>query len=380
MTARYRSFNSNGSLAGSLYYLFWRYKSIQVGESGECWDHIGNYPNANSLELLKQIKYTPVMDGQYVYNGQVIRDFRGYPMSYHATGIPDPRAKWPLPDLVGFSNAAWEILAKSNPSLPHVNIPAAIGELKDLPSLVRGWGRNLLSNIAKGHLSWRWAIKPMIGDIQKLWRFQQAVDKRLQELRRLRDGKEMRKRVSLGTDHIQTAPTRVLLHSEGTSVYGWRRDVYAINKWGSANWKIQSGSPLTSMSDDPREGSELNRFTRRTMMGINSYGALAAAWELTPWSWLIDWFSNVGTIMSATNNAVGCAYGRLCWMATSTCDVVITPEPTSSWLSINGQFRWRKTRKDRIPVSPVIPFPLPYLPVITAGKLSILAALAALRR
>lgn len=381
MTARTRTFNNEISISGRLFYVTWRYKTINIGESGSCDDHIGNYPSANSLSILKQLKHTPFLNGQYVYNGQVIRDFQNYPPGYHGTAIPDPRTKFADPDLGELNDAAWEILAKSNPSLPHVNVPAAIGELKDLPSLVRGWGRKMISNIAKGYITWRWAIKPMMSDIEKLWRFQKAVDERLAELRRLRDGKEMRKRVSLGSDRIVTNPVRVLLHSEGVSLYGMRTDYYTIKRWGSANWKVKSDSVLKSMSDDPREGSDLHRFTRRTLMGVNSYGALAAAWELCPWSWLIDWFSNVGTMVSATNNAVGCSWSRLCWMATSTCKVEIIPELSSgSWLSLTGEFDWKKTRKDRRLAYPISPIPLPHLPILTAGKLSILAALAALRR
>jgi hypothetical protein len=381
MTARTRTFNSEISISGRLYYITWRYKTINIGESGSCEDHIGNYPSANSLSILKQVKNTPFLNGQYWYNGNIIRDFQNYPPGCYGLAIPDPYSKFPEANLATLNNAAWDILAKSNPSLPHVNVPAAIGELKDLPSLVRGWGRKMISNVAKGYITWRWAIKPMISDISKLFQFQKAVDERLAELRRLRDGKEMRKRVSLGSDRIVTTPTRISLHSEGASVYGWRTDYYTQKRWGSANWKVQSNSVLKSMSDDPREGSDLYRFTRRTLMGVNSYGALAAAWELCPWSWLVDWFSNVGTMISATNNAVGCTWSRLCYMATSTCRVEIIPEPVSTgWLTFTGEFDWKKTRKDRRPCYPISPIPLPYLPILTAGKLSILAALAALRR
>lgn len=382
MTARSRSFNSEVTVSGRLLYIVWKTKSMTTGEQGTCDDHIGNYPAANPLSILRQTKYTPLLNGELKnVNGKVIRAFEDCPPGYWPTVIPDPRTKFPLTTTVELNDAAWEILAKSNPSLPHVNVPASIGELKDLPSLVRGWGRGLVRNIAQGHLTWQWALKPMASDISKLMNFTQAVDRRLADLRRLRDGKGMRKRVSLGSDRIVTTPTSVLLHSEGATIGGTRTDHYTVKRWGSVTWKVLPDSVLKSMSDDPREGDELKKFTQKTMAGVNGYGALAAAWELCPWSWLIDWFSNVGTMISATNNAVGCTWSRSCYMKTSECRVDIQRNPLSSpWATFGGDFNWKKVRKERYLCSPVLPVPLPHLPIITGRKLSILAALAALRR
>lgn len=346
-----------------------------IGDEESCSDHIGNYPSANSFSHSKKTRCYPCLWGQQPPT--LNRQYFGYPMGYRNNLAPDPRSAYPLPGLVECNQLAWRILAETNPSSPHVNIPAFFGEFRDLPGLLRGWGRGVIHNVAKGYISWRWAVKPMVNDVNKLVRFVEACNQRFNELRKLRDGKTLRRRVTLGTWEQSTATTNELLHSQGCFISGRRKTVYSKKLWGSAEWKLLPNTFIPNMSDD-----ELMKFTRRVMSGINSHGALEAAWELLPWSWFIDWFSNVGTMLSATNNSVPCTWGRLCLMMTtkSVLDIETTPADRPSWVELRGSFQNEWVRKDRQVVYPVIPVPLPYLPILDGGKLSILAALAVLRR
>jgi len=374
---RHRTFNTETTHTGSLFWITTRYRTQTVGDAGTCDDVVGNPTGANSLSIYRRHRSTPVLDGTLYYNGKVVRRCTAYPMGYSVNYPPDPRTKYALPGLAECNQRAWEILAKSNPSSPHVNIPGAIGELKDLPSMIKGWGRGMLRDAAKGYLSWRWAARPMISDVMKMCKFVEVANQRFKQLRNLRDKKTIRERVGLGTDQMVTTPTRVTLNSDGAIIYGWRSDVFTRKTWGSAEWKLLQDSVVTIMED-----RELIKLLRRTMLGINSYGALEAAWELCPWSWFVDWFSNCGTMLAASNNSVGCTWGRLCLMQTTTSEVRITvPDADKpSWVTLTGDFDWRVVRKDRQVVYPATPFPTASLPILDGGKLSILAALAASRR
>lgn len=375
---RTRTFDDREAWTGSLYYVTWRYRTHYTGLDGACYDIEGNREGANPFYAYKRNVRRALLNGTlYGSQGQVTRRFTNYPLGYSVNMPTDPRTYYPAPDLATCNQKAWEILAGTNPSSPHMNLLSFTAELKDIPSLVKDWGRGLLRKVAKGHLSWRWCLKPMIGDIFKMIQFVETANKRFAELRRLRDGKTIRKRVGLGTDHSATIPYRVLLNSDGAAVYGWRQDRYTRKMWGSAEWKIQPDSYIINMED-----RKLMKFTRRMLKGLTTQGALEAAWELVPWSWFVDWFSNVGTLMSATNNSVGCTWGRLCLMITTTTvtKIYITSLDKPTWVTVDGEDEWTFVRKDRFPVYPIVPFPLPYLPVLTARKLSILAALAALRR
>jgi hypothetical protein len=278
------------------------------------------------------------------------------------------------------SNLAWKILSETNPSVPHVSIPTFVGELKDLPSLVKGYGKGLLKSLANGYLSWRWAIKPMIGDLRKLLRFQKAVNQRLTWLYRLRAGETIRKRVDLGTTPITDSAQNVFIDTTGCWVVGTSQLFYVRKAWGSAQWKLLPDSVLPEIG-----AAELNQLAWRSTFGITSHEALATAWELTPWSWLADWFGNVGDVIAATNNSLGCTWGHVCYMRTLNARRVVTFNTSQSdadqIAALKGQDYYALTvRKERYVVAPVLPLPVPQLPILTNGQWSILAALAAQRR
>jgi hypothetical protein len=115
----------------------------------------------------------------------------------------NPTAKFGSLTGIDLNNLAWAILAGTNPQVPHVSVPSFIGELKDLPSLVKGYGDGLLKAVANANLSWRWAIRPMIGDLRKLCAFQKAMNNRLTELYALRTGKVLRRRCHLGKTYLK---------------------------------------------------------------------------------------------------------------------------------------------------------------------------------
>jgi len=275
---------------------------------------------------------------------------------------------------------AWEILSKTNPSVPHVSVPTFVGELKDLPGLVKGYGDTLLKSAANGYLSWRWAIKPMISDLRKLYSFMKAVDDRIIMLMKLRAGETLRKRCSLGTtDGPIDSPATYFMESrlEG----GLDATAYATKHskaWGSCSWKLLPDSVLPTLGY-----GKISELAKELTFGFTSHELLAAAWELTPWSWLADWFGNTGDIIAATNNSVGCTWKDICYMRSTITDVVVENWTGDPWMlaAIRGQsciVQWR--RKERYVCFPAVPFPFPQLPILTNGQWSILAALAAQRR
>jgi hypothetical protein len=136
-------------------------------------------------------------------------------------------------------------------------------------------------------------------------------------------------------------------------------------------------SELPNLSDD-----EIGKLARRLETGFTSFGALETAWELLPWSWFVDWFSNVGEILAATNNTVGCTWGRIAIMRLTRVSYKYDFDPTGSdvWPVFSGWYNQHTTCKERFVGIPVIPVPLPRLPIIDGRKFSILLSLAALRR
>jgi len=343
-----------------------------------CDDVIGNFDVVNPLQIDESFTHFPVLNGSS-YSGSGVLNFQfvDCPITYRPNP-PDPRNHWGLISIADQVALAWRILAETNPSTPHVSVPTSLGELKDLPSLVRSWGTSLLQKAASGYLSWRWCIRPMIGDIIKLWKFTRAVDERIVNLYRLRDNRTLRRRCSLGTQvYAAPAVNNFLFQSSLATIRGFRQETYTSKMWGTCQYAIDTDSELPTMGFN-----ELENFARRLTYGFTTHEALATAWELTPWSWLVDWFSNVGTIIAATNNSIGCTWSKIALMRTITSVIDAKPDPaqTPSWVTVSGDYKIGRVRKERYSVVPAIPVPLPYLPVLDIGKLSILASLAALRR
>lgn len=384
-----------------------------------CDDIVGNRSGANPLDIVRNTEFYPRLNGKleaWWAPGNYLLELEEVPVDYQP-GPPDPRSEFPGYTFSELSDFAWEILAKTNPSAPSVSVPTFIAELRDMPDLIKqcggdlllrtfkgagnrankGWMRRIGNNIRKmlsdagspvsnpvgylkhladANLSWRWAIKPLIGDLRLLAKFAQETQRRMNELRNLRDGKTLRKRCSLGTYKRVKPRERKFLHSNGYGLEGWSQRVYTAKVWGSAEWKLLPDTKIPAKDD-----RELELFARRLALGITSHEALATAWESTPWSWLADWFGNVGDMIAATNNTVGCTWGRICVMRHSigTNHVDVDKSAGSTWATLSGSWRLQQVRKERIPVYPVIPFPLPHLPVLNAGKWSILASLAILR-
>jgi hypothetical protein len=219
----------------------------------------------------------------------------------------------------------------------------------------------------------------MISDLRKLWRFQKAVDDRTTMLLRLRNGETLKRRVQLGVTIVKTTPTNLTVHSEGCVVGGMFQTTYSKREWGTAQWKLLPNSLLPQLGYEP-----LRKKALALTFGITSHEALAAAWELTPWSWLADWFGNTGDLIAATNNSVGCTWHNVCYMRTSearmACDSYVNPSHPFVIPGLRNQtYRLVMTRKERYVVFPVLPVPFPQLPILTNGQWSILAALAAQR-
>jgi hypothetical protein len=168
-----------------------------------------------------------------------------------------------------------------------------------------------------------------------------------------------------------------LLHSGGATIRGAVDVTYDKELWGTAQWKLLPDSQLPSLGFAP-----LKNLAGRLATGLTSHEALATAWELTPWSWLADWFGNVGDVIAATNNSVGLTWSKIALMrrSFSRFSVKVNPALSDSWPKIDSDWVVDWTRKERYPAFPVIPFPTPTLPVLTGKHLSILASLAVLRR
>lgn len=379
MPARDRSRDLRVTLGGSGYHYLGNPKTqfyyVQEGKTEECHDFVGNFAGANSFDLRSNDRTFPYFHGSWSPSGTLLIKLDNLPAYSMNPEAPDPLTQWGA--VSGSQLDTWgaELLADTNPNKPDVSLPTFFGEMKDLPSLVRDWGGDLLKKVAKGYLSWRWAIRPMMSDVRKLLTFQDSVERRFEELRRLRDGEGIRKRKTLDSGHVETSWTSpFVINSNYITVYAKSRLIHHKRVWGSVCYKVAPDFVL------PESNDELRRLAKRLTYGITSHELLSTAWELLPWSWLIDWFSTIGDTITALNNTVPLVRSRSCVMRTISSEKLfeITNLPNASF-SFTGRPWGKRIRKERYVINPILPFSLS-LPLLDSGKWSVLASLAALRR
>jgi hypothetical protein len=353
-----------------------------TGRSKTCDDVIGNKDAKgkflpNGLTIIQWHRRISAIDGTlWLSPGVLNKQFIGYPIDY-SPNPPTPLGKYPIPTSTELSNYAWETIAKTNPNAPNVSVPAFIGELKDVPDLVKDWGGSILRKIAKGHLSWRWGIKPMISDVRKMIDFTRLVDKRVKELTRLRDAGVLRSRTGLSSASTMDPAVSVFFHSNGAIVKGKKTITYTSKVWGSVERKLSPGTSLPLTNDGMR------KLATRLVYGITSYEVLTAAWELLPWSWFVDWFAGLGTVIAANNNTVSMSWQRLCIMRTTSAKASydFDKAASDSWVSLEGVPQEEEVRKIRIVnVNPTLPVLPTLLPLVEGKTWSILGSIAILRK
>lgn len=326
--------------------------------------------------------------------------------------------------------------ARTRPGRPVADLGVFLWELRDLPQVP---GRSYFRTIPKGtpfgsYLSvlrdqaWRFASlsssawkvakaarwlghsagseflnlrfgwQPFLGDLRKLYELQRSIDRRLATLVR-NNGRWRRRTATLadestlqydvfdvpylywgvlggGPDHyLRTAHTFRQVTTRTTTkrwfVGSYR---YWVPDIGSSEWTRRAVAHLYGVTPTPK-----------------------LIWQAMPWSWLADWFSNMGDIVSNLSvNSVG--YPVLRWsylMETRTTTVTAvahcdhqgygSPGDANYWPEAKGQrfaSEYREVRKLRVPGGNPFGFGLPSFSWtgLSTGQRATLAALGVSRR
>lgn len=260
---------------------------------------------------------------------------------------------------------AAELLAGTNPSRPSVDIPVFLGEISDIPKLLRLEGRSVAGLVSGINLNIQFGWGPLISDVRKMLSFQDAVDKRVRDLKKLQNGTYTRKRSLFEDSRTQTTSSFVLFSDR--DIWRARRvRTTTLNVWGYAKWSLTEKLPETD--------AELRRLADRAVHGL--YVNPAAAWELIPWSWLIDWFSNVGDILHAKRNLIPAqpTVVRICEHRQTTDNFTLTSKPSGAYAD---NIKRTLETKSRTAASASLQA---YLPFLTGRQISILGSIGVLRR
>lgn len=236
---------------------------------------------------------------------------RSYQGKFTSGWIPATLTSEGLPSKTPSSKATLDALgatgwARYKPGKAVANTGQFLAELHQLPTIpvlsafkaiARTNFRKLgaYKKLGGEYLNVEFGWKPFLTDLRDMYNLTHTMDRRLAQLKR-DNGKRIRRKgkVSNNTtvEVIQSeeiTPFFPILTSEYYSSPGSRTVTVSTtdSSWFSAGFRYWS----------PDVGSlRWTNRAKRALWGINPSPSLL--WEVLPWSWLIDWFSNTGDVLS----------------------------------------------------------------------------------
>jgi len=231
-------------------------------------------------------------------------------------------------------------IARTIPTNPAAGAGQALGELRQVPAIP---GKALIRALSKGdpsgrstaykvgresaneYLNWEFGIKPVISDVRKIVKAQHDSDKIVKQLAR-DSGRLIRRRysfpeersietTSLGNGGLNPPIDVRLTDIDATGVPKYKTREVLTRTWFSGAYTYHYDQGETTWQ---RMMAAEQRASR--VYGLRLSPALL--WELAPWSWLVDWKSNLGDVM--TNVSAFSKDGLvLCWGYVM-CEMTIT--------------------------------------------------------
>ncbi len=200
-----------------------------------------------------------------------------------------------------------EAYRRYKPGAPEVDSGVFLAEMRDLPLLLHTRLGKLLrrSKFAKAagsaYLMWEFGWKPLLSDLQGMYTLQQELAKHLDQLKR-DNGKPIRRRGPIRTfsESVTSSPVNAsCIEPVLESLFYAETPSYTVTTeleelaWFSGRfryWIPDIGS------------SEWEARAIRALFGLNPTPDVL--WNALPWTWLIDWFSNIGdSISNMSENA-----------------------------------------------------------------------------
>lgn len=272
------------------------------------------YPTPHPFEVNRTKNRPPVANGfQLTQSSQPTHgnSYVACPEGSFTSGVI--AREW-YPAVPNGAAMAARLLAGTNPTRPAIRLPVSLFELREIPMMYhqalslltagrrgdrngRYW-KNLspTQRLASANLATQFGWLPMIRDVQALFSLPETVSRRQKEWDRLYDGNGLKRRMTLHsgeanyTRSFTAVPSNKLRTAMGKS---------SIRTWGTVRWK--------PVDPSPNFGRPADKDVRKMLLGLTAGDIPANLWNALPWSWLVDWFTNVGDILQA-NQGRGYAY------------------------------------------------------------------------
>jgi hypothetical protein len=272
---------------------------------------------------------------------------------------------------------ATRALARSNPSRPSVSLPNYILELREIPSLVKLAGDDLIEFGSSSFLAYQFGWAPLLKDMYGLFNYSSAVAKRAAELDQLDSRGGLRRKVVDRTYQAQASSQgkiSVLDGALGDVCEGAYSKVTRRHIWSTVRWRPTG---VRSLLDD--RAARNQALARKAVLGIDlsDPGTIgAAAWNAIPWSWAIDYFGTISDWYQANGNSVPAEHGKVNVMTFTETVVDYRITKARLGISMDPGTLIHTTKSRDVKLAPVLTGDMPFL---SARQVGILASLAIVR-
>lgn len=274
------------------------------------------------------------------------------------------------------SSAMATLLARTNPNRPAIVPLSLLQDLVDIPRQLKDVGRLIkrkqrgrkltAKDVANQHLGAQFGWLPLIKDVKDLLDLQSHIHQRLGELERLYSSQGLKRRIRLGEWGAE-ASVRGLTVMSVFALVAVDVDLFTkSSRWGTVRWKPSGVSPGYRPND-----AELINAARVLVSGLTTESLLKGAWDLIPWTWIIDWFSNVGDFALQYANAIPVYSSEACVMTQTESKIQIRIATKPVWASGGGGSMTHITKERYTGPSTLTAT----WPLIAPRRLSILGAL-----
>lgn len=353
------------------------YSGADMKTEEECWDELHPGPPFRSggpLDIVKCRTDSDALKGHTtnLIDSSGMRRWNGgflpsYPIEslLDCSTVADALAS-DYGDVFGYGATGWN---KFRPTRPETDIGQFLGEIKEVPRMLSqtakgfhdiwksmGGSARLFApkSVANHWLNTQFGWFPFLRDVSSFIKTTNELDKHMKQLAR-DNGSWIRR----GGNVTKSEESEIVLNEPTTN-----------GLWPALETQFYSGAPYGSRKAT-RKTSQTVWFEGKFRYWIPNIGdspwnwrsllkiygltpSPSLVWELTPWSWLVDWCTNVGdvignlTSMWLDNLAAQYAYV----MGTTTQSVSYTGKANLLGGPVTGTWNCSIERKLRIPASP----------------------------
>jgi len=282
-----------------------RVEAVRPGDNGHNFSTQSTTEFQSGLNAL--IEQHPSSNG-VSYNGPILLNL---PVIKGTLSAPSFSSYLPSPSQITVDGT--KLWSQAVPTATEVGLAAFLGELREglpsLPGKISSGGAHPSKKVGSEYLNWKFGVQPLRSDLAKLVRGISEFHKRVRQFQR-DSGRQVRRRRSLGESRREVD---VLTSGTATGGKVWipllfgASDVFTTQLYSSpGSLSVRdiveeetwfSGAYTYYLSEAHSFLGKLERYEELADHALGVEFDPNTAWQLTPWSWLVDWFSDAGSFI-----------------------------------------------------------------------------------